>query len=272
MFHVFNIFGTNSLIVWTIRLLLLILDFFFLFFNFTLSIRHYNHVGFAIKERVGMILESLIDTYGYLAILVGTFLEGETILVIGGFAAHRGYLHLPLVVLAAFTGTLMGDQFFFFLGRWRSKKILAKWPSLKCRVEKAEKLVSRYRYPFILVFRFLYGVRTAAPFVMGMSNVPAPLFVLLNAIGASMWAIAVGVAGYLFGDALELLLGDVRHYEVRVFGAIAALGAVIWAVHFISGRRKRRRVEIRTGRKQGALDDTPLEEPCLRGNGQGQRE
>ena len=40
-------------------------------------------------------LESLIDTYGYLTILIGTFLEGETILVLGGFAAHRGYLHLP---------------------------------------------------------------------------------------------------------------------------------------------------------------------------------
>jgi membrane protein DedA with SNARE-associated domain len=39
-----------------------------------------------------MTLESILDTYGYLAVLVGTFLEGETILVLGGVAAHRGYL------------------------------------------------------------------------------------------------------------------------------------------------------------------------------------
>jgi membrane protein DedA with SNARE-associated domain len=39
-----------------------------------------------------MTLESILDPYGYLAVLVGTFLEGETILVLGGFAAHRGYL------------------------------------------------------------------------------------------------------------------------------------------------------------------------------------
>lgn len=37
-----------------------------------------------------MTLESVVDTYGYVAVLVGTFLEGETILVLGGFAAHKG--------------------------------------------------------------------------------------------------------------------------------------------------------------------------------------
>jgi membrane protein DedA with SNARE-associated domain len=41
-----------------------------------------------------MTLESLVDAYGYVAVLVGTFLEGETIFVSGGFAAHRGYIWL----------------------------------------------------------------------------------------------------------------------------------------------------------------------------------
>ena len=185
-----------------------------------------------------MTLESLIDTYGYWAILVGTLLEGETILVVGGFAAHRGYLHLPWVVLAAFVGTFMGDQFFFFLGRRHSEKVLAKWPSWKSRVEKAQKLITRYRSLFILVFRFLYGIRTVAPFVIGMSNVPVSLFVFLNAVAALVWAIAVGTGGYLFGNALEILIGNVKHYEVRIFGAIAVLGAVIWVLYFIKRRRK----------------------------------
>ena len=48
----------------------------------------------------------LIQSYGYWAILAGTFLEGETILVLAGFAAHLGYLQLPWVILAAFAGSL----------------------------------------------------------------------------------------------------------------------------------------------------------------------
>ena len=57
-----------------------------------------------------MDLQNIIETYGYAVILIATFLEGETILILGGFVAHRGYLMLPWVILAAFIGSLCGDQ------------------------------------------------------------------------------------------------------------------------------------------------------------------
>ena len=60
-----------------------------------------------------MDLQSIIENYGYAAILIGTFLEGETILVLAGLAAHQGYLVLSWVILAAFVGSLCGDQLFF---------------------------------------------------------------------------------------------------------------------------------------------------------------
>ena len=60
-----------------------------------------------------MDLQGVIENYGYAAILIGTFLEGETILVLAGLAAHQGYLVLTWVILAAFLGSLCGDQLFF---------------------------------------------------------------------------------------------------------------------------------------------------------------
>jgi membrane protein DedA with SNARE-associated domain len=184
-------------------------------------------------------LESLIETYGYLAILIGTFLEGETILVLGGFAAHRGYLSLPWVILVAFVGSLSGDQLFFYLGRKHSQIILGKRQSWKGRIERAQKLLDRFRTPLILAFRFLYGLRTVAPFVIGMSPVPTGQFIFLNAAGALVWAVVVGSASYLFGHAMEIILGDMKRYELEVLGAIAITGALIWTVHFYR-RRKRR--------------------------------
>lgn len=71
-------------------------------------------------------MEQLVTDYGYLAILIGTFLEGEVILVIGGFLVHRGYLDLPVVIAVAFIGTLVGDQLYFNLGRTRGKRFTAK--------------------------------------------------------------------------------------------------------------------------------------------------
>ena len=60
-----------------------------------------------------MDLQSIIENYGYAAILIGTFLEGETILMLAGLAAHQGYLVLTGVIFAAFLGSLSGDQLFF---------------------------------------------------------------------------------------------------------------------------------------------------------------
>jgi membrane protein DedA with SNARE-associated domain len=192
-----------------------------------------------------MTLESLVDAYGYLAVLVGTFIEGETILVLGGFAAARGYLGLPWVILAAFIGSLCGDQLFFFLGRWHGKAILSKRPTWNVRVNKAQKLLERFRIPLILAFRFLYGLRTVAPFVIGMSSVPTVEFIFLNAAGALVWAAAVGTGGYLFGSALEILIGNIKHYEIQILGAIAAIGVLIWVIYFYR-RRKRKPALIKS--------------------------
>ena len=144
-------------------------------------------------------MESFIQTYGYWAILIGTFLEGETILILAGLAAHRGYLDLNGVILASFVGSLCGDQFFFYLGRRHSEFLLRRRPTWQSKLQRADRLIDRFKTPLILSFRFLYGLRTVMPFAIGLSSVPVLRFVLLNAVGAAVWAAAVGGSGYLFG-------------------------------------------------------------------------
>lgn len=176
-------------------------------------------------------MELWIEHYGYLAVLVGTFLEGETILILAGFAAHRGYLALPWIIVAAFVGTLFGDQMFFFLGRRHSEFLLKRRPHWKPRMERVQTLISKYQLLIIICFRFLYGLRTVTPFALGMSQVPLRLFVPLNVLGALVWASVIGVAGYLFGQALEVFLGDLKHYEYAVMLLLAGLGFLFWLTH-----------------------------------------
>jgi len=182
-------------------------------------------------------MESIIETYGYLAVLIGTFLEGETILVIGGFAAHQGYLHLPWVIGAAFVGTLFGDQLYFYLGRRHSQALLARRPLWQAKIERVHGLLDRYRYPILLGFRFLYGLRTVIPFVIGMSRIPTGLFVVLNIAGALVWAILIGTAGYLFGHAVEAVIVDIKHYELEVLALVGIVGFFLWLLHF-RGRKR----------------------------------
>lgn len=189
--------------------------------------------------RTIMTLQSFIQTYGYVAVLVGTFVEGETVLVMGGFAAHQGYMKLPWVILSAFVGTLAGDQLFFFLGRLRGHAFLAKRPSWQLRADKIHKLLESYKIPVLLGFRFLYGMRTITPFVIGMSRVPTRLFIFLNTASAAVWAVTIGTAGYLFGRALKLIMGDIKQYEHGALLAIAVIGLLIWGIH--SYRRRPRK-------------------------------
>ncbi|WP_321366293.1 DedA family protein [uncultured Desulfuromusa sp.] len=178
-------------------------------------------------------MESFIQHYGYLAILLGTFLEGETILVLSGFAAHRGYLHLPWVITAAFLGTLLGDQLFFYLGRRHSEYLLKRRPHWRLRLERTRRLIHSYRILLILGFRFLYGLRTITPFALGMSQVSWQLFLPLNILGAAIWAVCFGCAGYLFGHAVEIFLGDVKQYEYWLFSVLAGGGCIFWIIHRI---------------------------------------
>jgi membrane protein DedA with SNARE-associated domain len=95
----------------------------------------------------------------------------------------------------------------------------------------------------IIGFRFFYGFRTVTPFVIGMSPVSRGKFLVLNATGALLWAVAIGTGGYLFGQALEVLLGDIKRYELAAVAGICAVGAALWITHRIMRRRKRRKTD-----------------------------
>ena len=56
-----------------------------------------------------MNLPELIESYGYWAVLAGTLLDGESVLLLAGFAAHRGYLQLQDVIGVAIIGSFLGD-------------------------------------------------------------------------------------------------------------------------------------------------------------------
>lgn len=185
-----------------------------------------------------MDLQSIIENYGYAAILIGTFLEGETILVLAGLAAHQGYLALSWVILAAFVGSLCGDQLFFYLGRRHSQAVLSRRPAWKQKAEKVHKMMNRFETTMILSFRFFYGLRTVTPFIIGTSTVSVKKFVVLNAAGALIWAAAVGSGGYLFGHALNVFIGKLKSYEIYIMGSVAIVGLLIWVFHFYRRRRR----------------------------------
>jgi len=185
-----------------------------------------------------MNLSSLIAEYGYLALFAGCLLEGETVLILAGLAAHQGYLQLHWVILIALAGGFAGDQIYFWLGRRHGGWVLARFSRLAPVVERANMLIARYHELLILGVRFMYGFRTAGPIALGMSTVPAWRFVWFNALGAMIWAILIGGAGFLFGNTLTLLLVNFKKIEQTMFVVILCAGFCVWAWRRYKFRKK----------------------------------
>jgi membrane protein DedA with SNARE-associated domain len=192
-----------------------------------------------------MTLAEFITSYGYFAVFFGVLLEGETILVVAGLAAHRGYLSLPVVIGVAFAATILIDQGLFTFGRRRGTAYVARHVALRAKIERVNALLHRHHGWFIVIRRFLYGLRTVSSIVLGMSNVPLGRFIAFNAIGAAIWAATMAGLGYLFGAALVTLVGRIKHVEREIMVGILGTGALLWLVRAAWAARRRRRVRRR---------------------------
>lgn len=186
-----------------------------------------------------MSFQELLNSYGYLAIVFGTFLEGETVLILGSIAAQLGYLELPWVIAAAILGSSAGDQLSFFLGRYKGKQILERRPNWQKYTHKIFDLLQRHETLVILGFRFVYGIRSTAAFVMGMSRVSTFKFVGLETLGAMLWAIAIGSLGFVFGKAFEAMVNDIKNYQMQVLGVVVVLSTLAW--WYLRYQRRKRR-------------------------------
>lgn len=183
-------------------------------------------------------LHQFITDYGLWAVLGGTFLEGESVVVFAGFLAHQHLLHLPYVMACAFAGSFAADQLLFYLGRrYRDHRYVRRIRE-KPAFERALALVDRYPHGFILSLRFLYGLRTVGPVALGMSSVPAMRFLILNAIAAVIWAVCFSLLGYAFGQTIESLLGRLHGVETKLAVA-AGIGLVIGLAYHLIARRRR---------------------------------
>jgi membrane protein DedA with SNARE-associated domain len=179
-----------------------------------------------------------VASYGYPAALVGALFEGETVLVLAGLFAHRGVLNLPLLVaLGAIAGSI-GDIAYFALGRRFGATLLERHPRFEPAASRVNALIARFPNLAVIGIRFLYGLRTVGPAVIGASAIAWPRFLLLNACGALAWSACWVGAGYVLGEAAQRLLGSLMRVERDLF-IVAAVVAVIATIVLRLRRRAR---------------------------------
>jgi membrane protein DedA with SNARE-associated domain len=194
------------------------------------------------------LLKDYLQVHGYWVLFVGTFFEGEAILIFAGFLACQGYLSIYGVILSAFAGSFLGDQFYFYLGRIKGQSLLKLFTSFARKFRKALRIIERYGSFVAFVSRYTYGFRIILPIILGMTNLPSRRFLWLNLLSAFSWAVLFALAGLLFGKGAALFIDDLERYEPYLLLILAGFTGCLWLSHFAAHRWRRRRARKRLRR------------------------
>lgn len=180
---------------------------------------------------IQQILKEYLELHGYWVLFVGTFLEGEAILLLAGFLAFQGYLNVFGVICTAWAGSFLGDQCYFYLGRFKGRGLLKRFHFIARKFREALKMIEKYGNLVAFISRFTYGFRIVLPIILGITNLAPRTFLWINLVSAFTWSVVFSLGGYLFGKSASLLLDNVNNYELYLVLALFGFICMAWSVH-----------------------------------------
>lgn len=200
---------------------------------------------------------ALIAEYGLFVVFLNVLVEQAGLplpavptLVVAGALAAGGRLPLPGVMLVALAGCLLSDYAWYAAGRRYGAGVMRTLCRISLSrdscVKRSELRFQRWRSPILLVAKFVPGLSTVAPPLVGAMGLPLRLFLLFDAFGSLLWAGVAVALGYVFADGVERALAA---FESAGTLALELLGALFAAyVLFKWWQRRRLMVALRMAR------------------------
>jgi membrane-associated protein len=179
---------------------------------------------------IGLITIIFMET----GLLIGFFLPGDSLLVTTGLlAATKPELGLNVWFLGVVltVAAIVGDTVGYHIGRYTGPKIFAREDSLlfkRAHLLKAQQFYEKHGGKTIILARFAPIVRTFAPLLAGVGQMPYARFVVYNIVGGFAWIWSMLLIGYVLGRTIP---GMARHVEkvilVVIFLSILP-GIIAW--------------------------------------------
>ncbi len=192
--------------------------------------------------------ERLIATFGTIGLLlivfaesgllIGFFLPGDSLLFTAGLLASQGKLNFGVVLVGCVVAAISGDQVGYLFGR-RVGPALFRRPDSRlfkqANVERSRVYFAEHGAKTIVLARFVPIVRTFAPILAGVGNMPYRTFVLFNVAGGVLWAAGLTTAGYVLGNTIP----SIDRYLLPVIAGIIVLSFLPVLYELRKARRER---------------------------------
>lgn len=171
-------------------------------------------------------------------------IPSEAILPLGGWLAETGTFSLPLVLLAATVGSLVGALVLYavaaIFGRDRLIRLVQRFGTkLGIHVgdiEKAERWFQRRGKLAVLIGRCVPIVRSLVSLPAGFARMNMVTFILYTTIGSLVWNSALVAAGWFLGSNWERVEG-----VVSILQYIVVLLALFLAGRYVMTLLRRRK-------------------------------
>jgi membrane-associated protein len=170
-------------------------------------------------------------------LLVGFFLPGDSLLITAGLVAAAGALDIWLLNLLLSIAAVVGDSVGYAIGARIGPRLFTREKSLLFNprhVERTRRFYARHGAKTIVIARFVPIVRTFAPVVAGVGQMPYRRFLLYNVAGGVGWVVSMTWTGYLLGQTIPNV--D-RHIHVIV-AIVIVLSVIPIVVEIVRERRK----------------------------------
>ena len=140
-----------------------------------------------------------------LAEYTGLPVPGETVLLGAVVLAGTGHLALPVVVLIAIAGAILGSCLGYVIGRRGGRRLLLRpGPFVGKRhrmLHGAERFFSRYGEAAVFLSRWVPCARYLTPLTAGAAEMSWHRFLLFNVIGGITWVASLSAVATFFGAA-----------------------------------------------------------------------
>jgi membrane-associated protein len=209
--------------------------------NFFLHIDQYLGLLITYHEWVYVILFLII--FAETGLIFFPFLPGDSLLFLAGAFCATGDLHLSGLIALLLFAAIAGNTVNFSLGKLAGQKILqanSRWIDYKA-LKLTHDFYQQHGGKTLILARFVPIVRTFAPFVAGIGQMPASRFQLVNISGAAVWVISLVLAGYFFGN-LPFIKDNLN--VIVLVGMSAALVPTLLGIAWKLSTRKKPRPEI----------------------------
>jgi len=186
--------------------------------------------------------------FGEAAIFIGVVLSGETALLIGGALAGMGRLSLPVLIVLAVVAAVAGDSVGYEVGRRLGPRLTTSRAGRlvgEGRWTRAEETMARQGGWAVLFGRWVGVLRALMPAIAGATRMPYRRFLPFNAVGGTIWAVAVLVAAYLAGASWERVQKWLGGASGVVAGVLVLAVVTVFVVRRVRAHRRERPVHSR---------------------------